>query len=186
MSIFHFRLNAVDRIWIEEEAYRSVGRLEASHLLLGENTRAVRICSDDELDGLILAGQVRIDHRTIRSRASSPRVSPVADVHIAPMPRQERERIIRREIYCRRFLEMERAGDAKRSDAAMHRAIAIIHVEMKEAEWLPGTKADRSAGHIVAVRPPPSVRTMRRALEQLEQSGFSRTATAARRIRGAK
>jgi hypothetical protein len=190
MSVFYLRLSAIDRLWIKGQAYRSVERLKASHVLLNEDTRTVRALIDDDLERLVLAGEIRIERHPIRPASSPPPVSQVVVAQpIAEPPRQDREHINRREVYCRRFLEMERDGEAKRSDAAMHRAIAIIHAEMKEAEWLAArqlAKARHSADYIVAVRPPPSVRTMRRALKLLEHSGSPGMATAARTNRRAK
>ncbi|QEL22928.1 hypothetical protein FQV39_10370 [Bosea sp. F3-2] len=190
MSVFYICLSATDRLWIKGQAYRLIERLEASHLLLNEDTRTVHAWNDDDLERLRLAGEIRIERHRLRPTSPPPQVSQVVATQlIAELPQRDRERINRREVYCRRFLEMERAGEAKRSDAAMHRAIAIIHAEMNEAEWLAAgrlAKARHSAGHIVAVRPPPSVRTMRRALKMLEHSGCPGMATAARTNRRAK
>jgi hypothetical protein len=107
MSVFYLRLSAIDRLWIKGQAYRSVERLKASHVLLNEDTRTVRALIDDDLERLVLAGEIRIERHPIRPASSPPPVSQVVVAQpIAEPPRQDREHINRREVYCRRFLEM--------------------------------------------------------------------------------
>ena len=190
MSVFYICLRSTDRLWIKGKAYRSAERLKGWHFLFNEDMRTVRAWTDDELDHLILAGEVRIERHPILPASSPPPASDAADAaRFAQLPRPDSEHLFRHELFCRCFLEMERAGEAKRSDAAMHRAIAIIHAEMKEAAWRATgrlRKAPYSAGQIVAHPCPPSVRTLRRALKSLEHSGCPGIATAARAIRRAK
>lgn len=190
MSIFHFRFSAADRVWIEGKVYLAVGRLQGSHLLFDEGARVIRVYSDNELDELVLAGEARVERHPACSKTSPAPVSrPAAVQPIAELSRRDREHVVRRELYCRRFLEMERAGEAKRSHSAMHRAIAIIHAEMKEAAWRAAgrlTKLPYLASQIVAHPCPPSVRTLRRALKSLEHSGRIGMATGARTHERAK
>lgn len=186
--VFYF--NAADRIWIKGAAYRTVHRLQAGYLVLPENLSGIRFYSDEELGELFLAGQLCIERQPVRPGVPLSLGDQLVDRHcMSQLQQRDRAHLNHREMYCRRFLEMERAGDATRSDASMRRALAIIHAEMKEAAWRAtgrSRKAPYTAGQIVAQPCPPSVRTLRRALKSLEHSGYLRMATAARTTRRAK
>lgn len=173
--ILYFRFDSKDRLWIEGKAYRPVERQEVGHLLLREDDPEIqRLFSNEELDRLVLAGEVQIERDAFRPEVLIARAKAEAQ-RVNDLPERERANLARREIYCTRFLEMERAGKASRSDASMHRAIAIIEAEINAAEWASAAKLGKDGEPIrpradqkKTTHTPPSPRTLRRSLKILE------------------
>jgi putative transposase len=174
-AILYFRFNSKDRLWIEGKAYRPVERQEVGHLLLREDDPEIqRLFSNEELDRLVLAGEVRIERNAFRPELLLARAKAEA-LRINDLPEREGNNVARREIYCTRFLEMVHAGEATRSDKSMHRAIAIIEAEINEAEWAAAAKLGKGGEPIrpradqeITTHKRPSPRTLRRSLRILE------------------
>ncbi|QEL22929.1 DDE-type integrase/transposase/recombinase [Bosea sp. F3-2] len=173
--ILYFRFNSKDRLWIEGKPYRPVEREEEGHLLLREDDlETQRLFSNEELDKLVLAGEVRIERSAFRPEVMRARAK--AEAHrINDLPERERSEVARREIYCTRFLEMARAGEATRSDKSMSRAIAIIEGEINEAQWAAAAKLGKDGDLIrprvdkeIKTHKPPSPKTLRRSLKIFE------------------
>jgi putative transposase len=173
--VLYFRFNSKDRLWIEGKAYRPVEREEEGHLLLREDDlETQRLFSNEELDKLVLAGEVRIERSAFRPEVMRARAK--AEAHrINDLPERERSEVARREIYCTRFREMVQAGEATRSDKSMNRAIMIIEGEINEAEWAAAAKLGKDGDLIrprvdkeIKTHKPPSPKTLRRSLKIFE------------------
>jgi hypothetical protein len=186
-AILYFRFNSTDRLCIESQAYRPIGREEEGYLLLSEDDPKIRRrLSNEELFRLVLAGVVAIERDAFRPKRLLPRAQAKAE-RLNDLPQQVCEHDSRRAIYCRRFLEMERAAEATRSDASMHRAIAGIEAEINKAERAAAAKLGKHgeplhprADKKLTSYQPPSPRTLRRALKDLEGVGGQAVAATGR------
>lgn len=162
-----------DKIVIDGIGYEPVSSDQDSHILrnyaTGELTSPF---SHEELFVLRNAGRMqRVANGYYRALVASQRRKELNQVRISDLSKPQQAKLLWRKEYCDRFLRLEAARKASRSDESIQEAIKEIAPAVNGMEINAVAKSKR-CGTEVTVRRPPSPTALRKWLRKYEAWGY--------------
>lgn len=185
-----FRIAPEDRITLDGVQYRTLKRLAHGYVMSRiDDPMVVAEFTHQQLHALSDATNFRFDRAAFDPVAAAARLEAGAKF-VSELPIADHEKILWRQFVCNKFLELEAAGKAARSDASIKAAANVIEAAFKANEgiWsgrrnklgepIPQRAGDEPTGYTM-----PSPRTLRTWLKAYETSGLRITALRDKRFR---
>ncbi|PWB82889.1 MAG: hypothetical protein C3F11_09480 [Methylocystaceae bacterium] len=173
-----FRFGEHDRINLRGVAYRSIGTDGDSYIFERLEDALQMRYSIAELNDAFEKRQLAVERGYLSPAQMTAKSHSNVD-YLADLAVREQQKMFWRMHFCERFLSLEAAGKASRSDASMTTAIATIQQGLIEEAETSGRRssagaADREkgrAGDKIEVRRKPTARTLRVWLKIFEKCG---------------
>lgn len=185
-----FRIGPQDRISLEGISYRMLKRLSHGYVFARiDDPVVIAEFTHQQLHDLSGKPTFRFDRAAFDPVAAAARLE-VETSFISELPIADREKILWRQFVCNKFLELEAAGKASRSDASMKAARDVIEAAFDANEGVWSGRRDKEGKPIplrAGAKPTgykmPSPRTLRTWLKAYEASGLRTTALRDKRFR---
>ncbi|MBK1636497.1 Mu transposase C-terminal domain-containing protein [Rhodovulum adriaticum] len=167
-----YAFGAFDRITINGEAWRMTYEKEDGYVLtMVDGAQLSQDFSHEQLSRLGNMGRIRVDHRYYHPDSAARRLRVAAPL-IATLGEMQRARLVKRSAYVQAFLELERKGLLKRTDASITAStLALKGTAMGYAARNLNPSGKDKPGWSANLANAPSARTLRAWVKAYEEFG---------------